>query len=235
MARLPALVSAYAELDGRPRKSIEWYARVARENGKIASAKRGAGAANMNARDAVNLILACNCAEEAKDAPIVIDQLRSLRRLINVSVWDDPISVLGPLIAESSFGLALEALLTMSSDLLEYFFDRLNDIFFSDMDQTEIEGLLGQMIGLEVELWRYGASITLWEAFQGPREVLFQLNYAPRLQDVLADLYLPEPPVHRSVRVRLSFEIFRRCAELIGPGGQKMIGENKRPHENGGD
>ena len=91
------------------------------------------------------------------------------------------------------------------------------------MDQTEGEALVGRLIGLEVELWKYGASITAWEAFKGPRENVLQLYHAPRLQDVLAGLYLPEPPLHRSVRVILSFEIFRRCAELIGSEGSQIV------------
>ncbi len=76
MARLPALVTEYARLDGRPRKTIDWYARLARQAGKLPTTKRGLGAAHMGVREAVNLILACNGAEDPKEGANAIEKYR---------------------------------------------------------------------------------------------------------------------------------------------------------------
>ena len=75
--RLPALISEYARLDGRSRNTIAWYARNAREAGKMPTTKRGRGAAYMGVREAVNLILACNCTEDPKEGANVIEKYRS--------------------------------------------------------------------------------------------------------------------------------------------------------------
>ena len=77
MVRLPALITEYAKLDGRPRSTISWYARLAREAGKMPTTKRGQGAAHMGVREAVNLILACNGAEDPKEGANAIERLRS--------------------------------------------------------------------------------------------------------------------------------------------------------------
>jgi len=77
MVRLPALITEFARLDGRPRSTIAWYARLAREAGKMPTTKRGQGAAHMGVREAVNLILACNGAEDPKQGANAIERFRS--------------------------------------------------------------------------------------------------------------------------------------------------------------
>ncbi|MFN3668137.1 MAG: hypothetical protein ACK4VY_02420 [Brevundimonas sp.] len=60
MARLPALIDAIAEHDGRGRPTIFHIARRVRDAGLIASKTRGAGAAAMTYRDAAILLMAVN-------------------------------------------------------------------------------------------------------------------------------------------------------------------------------
>lgn len=60
MARLPALIDAIAEHDGRGRPTVFHIARRVRDAGLIASKTRGAGAAVMTYRDAAVLLMAVN-------------------------------------------------------------------------------------------------------------------------------------------------------------------------------
>lgn len=78
MAKLPALVTAAAEVDRHDRATVDHYARVIREAGYIPTTKRGSGAAEMTAREAANLLIALCGADAPKDAPLAIDRFRSL-------------------------------------------------------------------------------------------------------------------------------------------------------------
>jgi hypothetical protein len=217
MARLPALISAYAELDGRPVKTIDWFARVARENGKIASTKRGAGAAHMDAQDAVNLILASNCADEAKDGPLAVEQFRSLRRLDVEGASAVP-AAFARVVREGSLGGALEALIAATGEIQAGFTERLRSIFPNEDPGGDAE-LFYSLLGVDVTLRKFAASISAWEAFQGPRETTLHIHYAPDLAKLHEGFYAPEPPRHRSVQVTLSFAIFRACADLLAGNG----------------
>ena len=122
MARLPALVTTYAECDGRSRKTIDWYARVARESGKLPTGKRGVGAAHMGVREAVNLILACNGAEEAKDGPRAIEKFRLYEpdpfSPTPEEIEDDEMREIG---LQPTFGDALEELIRLTPYLFKIF------------------------------------------------------------------------------------------------------------------
>src|SRR5215213_6306434 len=59
--------------------TIDHIARVIREADYIPTTKRGSGAAEMTAQEAVNLLLAANGADTPSDGPAAIDRFRSLR------------------------------------------------------------------------------------------------------------------------------------------------------------
>lgn len=109
MAKLPALVSALAEVDGRDRATLDHIARVIREAGYIPTTKRGSGAAEMTAREAVNLLLAANGADVPKDGPIAIDRFRSLR-LKFANPRETSLPTFQSIAEAPTFGDALEAL-----------------------------------------------------------------------------------------------------------------------------
>lgn len=112
MAKLPALVSALAEVDGREQKTIEHTARVIREAGYIPTTKRGSGAAEMTSREAVNLLLALNGADAPIDAPLAIDRFRSLELYDCVGgEKSDALEALRAISAVKTFGEALEVLI----------------------------------------------------------------------------------------------------------------------------
>jgi hypothetical protein len=111
MAKLPALVTVLAEVDGRDRATVDHYARTIREAGYIPTTKRGSGAAEMTAREAANLLIALCGADAPKEAPLAIDRFRSLRRFC---VWSDEEALapaLPPLAEANTFGDALEYLI----------------------------------------------------------------------------------------------------------------------------
>jgi hypothetical protein len=110
MARLPALVSALAEVDGRDRSGLENVARIIREAGHITTTKRGVGASEMTARDVANLFLGANGSDAAKDAPLAVERFRSLRPHI-VTPRDPSLQVFRDIAEAGNFGSALEILI----------------------------------------------------------------------------------------------------------------------------
>ena len=122
MVRLPALITEYARLDGRPRSTIAWYARLAREAGKLPTTKRGLGAAHMGIREAVNLILACNGVEDPKQGADAVDRIRSYKGFPYdfdfEELEDDGMREIG---LEPTFGKALEELIRCTPYLFKIF------------------------------------------------------------------------------------------------------------------
>jgi hypothetical protein len=110
MAKLPALVSALEAVDGRERATIEHVARVVREAGFIPTTKRGSGAAEMTAREAVNLFLGLNGADAPRDALLAIERFRSLR-LQYADPEHPEHEPFRAIAAAETFGEAMEALL----------------------------------------------------------------------------------------------------------------------------
>ncbi len=70
MAKLSDLIPAAAKVMGLPEKTVGLYARMLREAKLISSGGRGPGAADMNAGDCANLLLAIMGSEHVKDAAI---------------------------------------------------------------------------------------------------------------------------------------------------------------------
>ncbi len=120
MVRLPALITEYARLDGRPRSTIAWYARLAREAGKLPTTKRGLGASHMGIREAVNLILACNGAEDPKEGADAIDRFRSYKGISNdiEEIENDEMRQIG---LQPNLGNALEELVRLAPYLFKTF------------------------------------------------------------------------------------------------------------------
>jgi hypothetical protein len=126
MAKLPALISALAACDSRDHATIEHIARVVREAGYIPTTKRGSGASDMSAREAVNLFLGANGCDAPKDAPLAIDRFRSLR--LQYSEPREPMfEVFKAIAGAENFGVALEHLVEGMDQIIalaRQFFDQ---------------------------------------------------------------------------------------------------------------
>lgn len=237
MARLPALIARYAECDGRPRKTIGWYARVAREAGKLPTTKRGSGAAHMGVPEVVNLLLACNVAEEAKDGPRIIEQLRSLRPRPSENAADLESHALRAVVSQPDLGSALEELVRRSPEL----FDDLKAIVKREnpnADEDFYRSAVRRSIGIDVTLWRYGAEIEYWRSPGVIRTPEICMKYLPDVHRMFNGFYAPEPSQDRTVRVILSFRTFLRLAELVLDNASKLAGEIDRStlvNNGGGD
>lgn len=72
MALLSKLVSVIAEVEGIEESFVISAARYLREAGYITQAGRGRGAAHMQSKDAIALLIAVNASSIAKDAPAVL-------------------------------------------------------------------------------------------------------------------------------------------------------------------
>lgn len=119
MAKLPALVTALAECDGRDRATIDHFARTIREAGLLPTTKRGVGSASMNVREAANLLIAIKASENAKDAAAVVRTYRTLVPFIFHNE-DDVASCVIPLrrvAAAERFGDALEQLILSAANI----------------------------------------------------------------------------------------------------------------------
>jgi hypothetical protein len=78
MATLGQLANAIANAEGIERERVSAIARSIREAFLLSSKGRGPSAAQMDAQDAANLLIAVNAAYTAKEAPVVVRSFRSL-------------------------------------------------------------------------------------------------------------------------------------------------------------
>lgn len=144
MAKLPALVTALAEIDGRERKTIDYVARTIRERDYITTEKRGSGAADMTIREAINLLIALNAADTPKDAPLAIDRNRSFvqvfagdkgrlqEQIDRIDAATDPVRHIAD---ARTFGEALERLLESVPALMRSFYDDLRNAFSDEPEE----------------------------------------------------------------------------------------------------
>jgi hypothetical protein len=113
MARLPALIDAIAQFDGRGRPTLEHMARLIRQAGYIQTTKRGRGAAEMTENDAAALLIGVNATEDpskTSDAVRLFSELRLDHRMIREA--DEIASdILNEVVAEREFAPALGVLL----------------------------------------------------------------------------------------------------------------------------
>ncbi|WP_454616488.1 hypothetical protein [Bradyrhizobium cenepequi] len=78
MATLSQLVSAIATVEGIDAERVAAIGRAVREHGLIRTSGRGTSAAQMDERDAANLLIAANMADTARTAPDAVQQFRAL-------------------------------------------------------------------------------------------------------------------------------------------------------------
>lgn len=97
MARLPALVDALTQVDGRERVVIDNVARAVREGGWIQTTKRGRGAAEMTAGDAAALVVGLYGAGGMVEAPGAVERFGQLRRRRDLAFDGVVPAHLGPL------------------------------------------------------------------------------------------------------------------------------------------
>jgi len=101
MATLTQLVSVIATTEGIDVERVGALARAIREAGLVRTSGRGTSAAQMEERDAANLLIAVNTADTARTAPEVVQEYRSLQAKRNRKASE----------AGSEFGNELEELI----------------------------------------------------------------------------------------------------------------------------
>lgn len=190
MAKLPALVTALAEVDGRERKAVDHIARTIRERGYITTGKRGGGAAEMTPHEAANLLIALNGADTPKEGPIAIDRFRSLRQFFRgsskdfrerVDSYDSQIKPVQDLMDVHTFGEALDALIEDVPELVaalrSYAHNAYNDIDPAVLDERLFGMLRLGMFGMEITFQRYAAKIELYTMYGSDRRVEFEAGF----------------------------------------------------------
>lgn len=202
MAKLPALVTEVAKIDGRPRETVEHIARVIRERGYIATGKRGGGAAEMTIRDAANLLLALNGADVPKDGPLAIDRFRSLLQFVTMppgkgsrtqlGLYESYPNTIRDILNVRTFGEAMDSLIEnvpgMVASFRQYHHRKIKDIDFEnhgrirdidpkDLDKTFYSSLRLRHFGLDVTLARYAVMIEVYTTKEGEKIVEFVTSF----------------------------------------------------------
>ena len=190
MAKLPSLVTALAEVDGRDRKAVDHIGRTIREAGYIPTGKRGSGAAEMSEREAANLLIALNGADQPKDTPLAIDRFRSLRQFYQGTAadfreyfasFDNTPEAMQNVADCQTFGKALEALIEGAPGLAASFHDFARKQFPgkdpSHWDTRLLAALRLEMFGLSVTFQRYAAKIELFAMFGSERRVQCEVSF----------------------------------------------------------
>ncbi|MBY6262236.1 hypothetical protein EI613_09955 [Azospirillum sp. 412522] len=200
MARLPALVTALAKFDGRDRAALEHVARAIREAGYIPTTKRGVGAANMTAREAVNLLLAVNGADSVKDAPLAVDRFRSLELHDHLIAPECDLALFREIIGHQTLGQGLECLIDGMGEFLAAACILLRTGYSenqaaSEASQSELlSGPWDTPFHFSVSLHRYSAEILckIWVQSQsggGEWRTLFYASYIVSLERLASGFY----------------------------------------------
>jgi len=178
----------------------------------------------MGVSEVVNLLLACNVAEEAKDGPRIIEQLRSLRTRPFASEAGLESYALSAVVSQPDLGSALDELVCRSPEIFDDFkaiVKRENP----NAGENFWRSAARRSIGIDVTLWRYGAEIEYWRSRKAIRESEVCMKYLQDDHRMFNGFYTPEPSQDRTVRVTLSFRTFLRLAELVLDGAGKSAGE----------
>lgn len=185
MAKLPALVSALAKTDGRERAAVDHIARVIRERGYITTGKRGGGAAEMNAHEAANLIIALACADTPKDAPIAVNRFRSLcqefagtqmqARSESYARHSKPAQ---DILNCHTFGEAIDALVVGVPETIELFHDYFIDAYGDHNGKIFATLISMRAFGIEIIFQRYHSRIEIFRSGRnGVREIEFAVDF----------------------------------------------------------
>lgn len=191
MAKLPSLVTALAEMDGRDRQSVEHIGRTIREAGYIPTGKRGSGAAEMTEREAANFIIALNGADTPKECPLAIDRFRSLRQFYKgtskdfrdyVDSFEGQPEAMQAVADSRTFGEALEGLIDGVPSLAASFLQFARDQYpgnhgGKDWDTDLMSALRLTFFGVEVQFDRYAAKIDLFIMNGSERNVQCEVRF----------------------------------------------------------
>lgn len=231
MAKLPALVSALAEVDGRERKAVEHIARTIRERGYITTGKRGGGADEKTPHEAANLLIALNGADTPKEGPIAIDRFRSLRQWAIVGRgspgskqlerYDSYPKPIRDVMDVHTFGEALDALIEGVPDLVAalrgYAHEAYCDIDPKVLDEQFSRMLRFHIFGVEVTFQRYAAKIELYAMDGSERHVEFEANFKQDDDRAEAGFYGKEWP-DRRISVTIGTPTLIAAWQVLNPG-----------------
>lgn len=228
MAKLPAVVTAIAEVDGRDRQSVEHIGRTIRERGYISTGKRGGGAADVTPKEATNLLIALNGADTPKETPLAIDRFRSLRQWhagtardfqAKLDAYDHLPKPLQDVMDVHTFGEALEALIEGVPDMAASFHQYAMTAYEFDADTVDqrLKGMLSLgMFGLEISFQRYAASIEMFTMHGSNRRVEFEAGFMQDHDRMESGFYGSTSP-DRKVRVTIGFLTLLTIWQALNP------------------
>ena len=230
VAKLPTLVTALAEVDGRDRQSVEHIGRTIRERGYIPTGKRGAGAAEMSAREAANFLMALNGADTPKDGPIAIDRFRSLRQWFSGTADDfrakadsfaDQPEAMQAVADCRTFGEAVEALIEgVPSLVVSFFAFGLNawpDVKPEFWRERLLHAFELGMFGLDITFRRYAATIEVFVMFGSERRVQCDVTFGQDRDRAEAGFYGTSRP-DRKVQVVIGMPTLIAAWQALHPG-----------------
>ena len=230
MAKLPALVTALSEVDGRERKAVDHIARTIRERGYITTGKRGGGAAEMTPHEAANMLIALNGADTPKEGPLAIDRFRSLRQWFagtakdirdRVDSYDQQIKPVQDIMDVHTFGEALDALIEDVPELVAalraYAHEAHNNIDPATLDEKLLGMMRLRMFGLEITFERYAAKIELYTMYGSNRRVEFEASFMQDMDRAESGFYGKEWP-DRRISVTIGAPTLIAVWQALNPG-----------------
>lgn len=217
MARLPALVSALHEVDGRERVTLEHIARVVREAGLIVTTKRGSGASPMSVRDAANLLIGANGCDAPKDAALAVQRFRTLAPRYPRRADPSRAGVFLALDAAKTFGDAVEALIVGAPELGALFLAWAKETYANETPDAQRILALGSLaaVGVSVRLRSpIAAEIVLWRSPGGNYQVEDQWEFRVDARLFEQGFYDTRRP-DRRIEVSFGFETLLRIAGAV--------------------
>ena len=161
MARLPTLVDAIAQHDGRGRATIAHVARRLRDTSHIISSKRGAGGATMTIKDAATLLIGAYADVSPHNAPESVERAMTLQPLPDDQFDKDKRAELPSELAflrkRTSFFETLELLIENASAVERWQRRVLTSPLFSSSPTSESEAQFSILQGAR-KFYRAGAA-----------------------------------------------------------------------------
>jgi hypothetical protein len=225
MARLPSLVAALAKTDGRDIKNLGWIARVAREAGLITTTKRGAGAADMTARDAANLLICASVTDLPREGLALVPMVRAFVPRPQFATEDEraEATVFGAITRAANFGDALERAIEGALEI-GVRITRAHSARFPDQPLLQEPGamLTLGLAGFGVEFDRLAgpvrARMAVWMADGRERHIAREWVFEGDTALIEAGYFARQAEFDRSVRVTIGLKtLLHLCAALHCP------------------
>lgn len=230
MARLPQLIDALAEHDGRDRVSLDNLGRAIREAGFITTTGRGSAAAVMSISDAANLLIGAKGSDTPKNAATAVSQFRTFKHRATQARYEE-LGIFEQIDKAETFGEAIEELIAVAPLIHLQFVKHVIENYVTPeiaakassddaMFREYLALMLATEVGLDVDLVRCpnpsNAEIRVWFRSKLGKKVQFCWEYFVDVHLMMDGLYGKASPGTDLITRTVFFPTILALSQSIG-------------------